>query len=106
MLCNFSLQNDSSWKCSRCGYVTKLGIKKSPFKNCRVLGLGDRLKIFLEWFKITPEFLKWLRGKRRVLGGGFTCVYVDISEEDAECGCKQRQENLNKLGDKINNIFV
>lgn len=100
MNCQFTQNEDMTWKCSRCGYITRSKSRSKPLKHCKKPGLGDLLKKFLSFFWLTPKRFEWLRGKRRIQGG-FVCYYVDIPEEEQGCGCQKRQEALNEFGKQI-----
>lgn len=75
------------WKCSReeCGFETaptQFGPDQfHNFPPCRVVGWGDVASYWLTLFGITKGRLQ------SVIGG--------------DCGCTQRQESLNTLGDKL-----
>ena len=71
-------QLDESAKCSVCGRVAA---RADVVRECRPAGLGDMVAAGLSAIGITKERVE------AVVGG--------------DCGCRQRQEALNRLGRKL-----
>jgi len=79
-------ENAEGWKkhrCTKCGYVTVFIPPWSERirKHCSHRGLGDYVALGLAAFGITKARVSWLLGK--------------------DCGCAERQEDLNEVGKKL-----
>ncbi len=83
------IKADDRWTCRRCGYAFKLKSANPPNKRCKVLGLGDKVEWVLSRLGIT---------KARV------SHVVQKFTRKPSCGCSQRQEALNELGDSFTEV--
>lgn len=85
MKCSPIKTNSNHWHCPRCGYISKQPSDKPFHKECTP-GLGDKVQATLSFFGITKARVNWVK---RMFGS------------KKPCGCSQRQEYLNNLGDSI-----
>lgn len=80
---------DRLYRCPRCGHQTRRKYDKPPKRNCTQLGLGDRVERGLWKCGIT---------KQRVT---LALVYLRLKKHGNPCGCSDRQQKLNRIGDGV-----